>query len=284
VTARTGRATAGAGAGKEAIAQFWDREPCGTRFEGSEAAPRYSREYFEAQEAFRYGREPEIFSFAQFTRYHGQRVLEVGVGAGADFLQWVRAGADAHGIDLTPEGIHHARERLAAYGLRAADLRVADCEALPYADDTFDLVYSWGVVHHTPDTRRAVAEIVRVCRPGGRVKLMIYHRRSLFAFFLWLRWALLAGRPWRSRAWCLAHRLESPGTKAFTRSEAAALLIGLPVSGVRIRTLLTAYDTLIDRGAAARALARVLAAACGRDRAGWFMTIELTKRTSGPSA
>lgn len=262
----------------DAVAEFWDREPCGTGATITGEAPRYSRAYFEAVEAFRYDREPQIFSFAQFTRHHGEKVLEIGVGAGSDFLQWVRAGAQAYGVDLSSESVHHVRERLAVYGVAAADLRVADCEALPYPDDTFDLVYSWGVLHHTLDTRRAIAEAVRVCRPGGRCKIMIYHRYSLFALFLWLRRAVLAGRPWRSFAWCLAHYLESPGTKAFTRREVATVLDGLPVTDVRIETHLTVYDLLVERGPLARTIARALAALCGHDRAGWFMTIRCTKQ------
>ena len=262
----------------DAIAEFWNREPCGTGEAITGGTPRYSRAYFEAVEAFRYAREPQIFSFAQFTRHHGEKVLEIGVGAGSDFLQWIRAGAEAYGVDLSSESVHHVRERLAVYGVTAADVRVADCEALPYPNDMFDLVYSWGVLHHTPDTRRAIAEAVRVCRPGGRCKLMIYHRRSLFAFFLWARWALLLGRPWRSFAWCLAHYLGSPGTKAFTRHEVEAFLDRQPVTNVRIDTHLTVYDTLIERGPLARELARRLAALSGHDRVGWFMTIQFTKR------
>ena len=95
-------------------------------------------------EGFRYQIEPEIFAFAQFTRYRGQRLLEVGIGAGTDFLQWVRAGAKAHGVDLSREAVDHVKHRLQVYGLSAEDVRVADAENLPYEDNTFDVVYSWG--------------------------------------------------------------------------------------------------------------------------------------------
>ena len=132
------------------------------------------------------------------------KVLEVGVGAGTDFLQWVRAGAGTYGVDLTEEAIEHARRRLDVYGLTAKDIRVADAEAPPCGNDTFDVVYSWGVIHHTPDTERALAEIVRVCRPGGRLKVMIYNRHSLLAYRTWVRFALLRGRPGRSLSWVLA--------------------------------------------------------------------------------
>jgi len=260
------------------VFEFWNRRPCGTDFPGNDRFERYSRAYFDALEASRYANEPEVPSFAQFARYHGRKILEVGVGAGTDFLQWVRAGADAHGIDLTPEAIEIVRRRLAVYGLQAAELRTADCEALPHPENSFDLVYSWGVIHHTPSADRALEEIVRVCRPGGTCKLMLYHRHSLVALFLWGRRALLVGKPWRSVAWCISNFMESAGTKAFTPAEVRRMLQGLPVEDIRIRTVLTVYDTLHDRPWPLRAAAKMLAALLGRDRVGWFMTVEFTKQ------
>src|ERR1043166_4190078 len=92
---------------KEQVRDFWNRQSCDTNFA---RAPKFSREYFEQIEAYRYGDQPFIHSFAQFTRYHGKKVLEVGFGAGTDFIQWLRAGAIASGIDLTPGGLDHRSE------------------------------------------------------------------------------------------------------------------------------------------------------------------------------
>jgi SAM-dependent methyltransferase len=207
-------------------------------------------------------------------------VLEVGVGAGTDFLQWVRAGAQAYGVDLTPEAVEHVRQRLAVYGLEAAEVRVADCENLPFENNTFDVVYSWGVLHHTPDTAKSVAEVVRVTRPGGVCKVMLYHRQSLTAFYLWVKWALLRGRPWRTVAWCFANRVESPGTKAFSRREVERMLEHLPVENVRIQPVLTHQDRLAKHNPLARLVGGLLAAGLG-SRAGFYLTIELNKRASG---
>ncbi|MGH9522401.1 MAG: class I SAM-dependent methyltransferase [Terriglobales bacterium] len=198
---------------KLAVRDHWNAQACGTQ---DVRESKFSRAYFDAIEEQRYEIEPYIFSFAQFTRHHGDKVLEVGVGAGTDFVQWVRAGAQAHGVDLTQEAIDHVRHRLQVYGLQACDFQVADCENLPFPDDMFDVVYSWGVIHHTPNTAMAFAEIVRVLRPGGTAKVMIYHRHSLVGLYEWLKWALLKGRPWHSVSWCFDHCVESPGTKAFT--------------------------------------------------------------------
>ncbi len=260
---------------KEQVRDYWNEQPCGTQFAESE---KLTREYFDEIEEHRYRLVPQIFSFAQFTRFRGKKVLEIGTGAGTDFLQWVRAGAEAYGIDATREGVNHVKHRLGVYGLEAEEVRVADCEALPYPDDMFDLVYSYGVIHHTPDTPKALAEIVRVVKPGGSAKVMIYHRRSLLTYFFWVKWALLKGRPWKSPAWCLYYHMESIGTKAYTVREAHELLRGKPVENVNIRPELTCYDRLDRFGAIPRVMARVAAWLLGGDRVGWFLLLEFDKK------
>ncbi len=273
---------------KAAVRAHWEREACGT---GGIDAPAFSREYFEAIEAARYGREPEVFSFAQFTRAHGRKVLEIGVGAGTDFVQWVRAGGECVGVDLTAQALAHTRRRLEIGGLRAAGLVRADAEHLPFPDDHFDLVYSWGVMHHTPDPARAIREALRCLKPGGRGLLMLYHRRSLFAWSWWLRKALLSGRPGQGVAACLADSLESPGTKAYTRREVREMFRGLAVTDLTLATRLTYYDRvgfLPGRWRArpgieklALAAGGVLARFLGEDTVGWFMTIEFLKAKPG---
>jgi ubiquinone/menaquinone biosynthesis C-methylase UbiE len=259
---------------KESVQSFWEAHACGT-----EATDRskFSREYFDEIEEHRYRTEPEIHSFAQFSRARDKDVLEVGVGAGTDFIQWARSGARAHGIDLTQEAIDHARARLGVYGLEAADLRQGDCESLPYGDASFDLVYSWGVIHHTPDTFRALREIVRVTRPGGRVKVMVYNRRSAFVYALWVRHALLAGKPRRSRVWVMHYHMESIGTKAFTRAEIEAVMRELPVRDVSVGTYVTFYDRLDGYPLPLRMAARLLLRLLGERDAGYFLTLEATK-------
>lgn len=260
---------------KNKVRKHWDSQACGTDKSDKE---KFSKTYFDEIENYRYTVEPEIFSFAQFTRHHGQKMLEVGMGAGTDFLQWVRAGTQAHGVDLTPESIQHIEQRLSLYNLKAQEVQVADCENIPYPDNNFDLVYSWGVIHHTPDTPKALAEIVRVMRPGGTGKIMIYNRYSLVAFFLWIRKALFKARPWKSLSWCLYHFMESKGTKAYTRKEAQKMLKKLPVENIQIQTVLTYYDKLGYSNKLFQFCARLLAVICGGNRVGWFMTIKFTKK------
>lgn len=260
---------------KEQVKNYWDKGSCGTELTQQK---KFSQAYFEEIEQQRYKIEPEIFSFAQFTRFHGKKVLEVGVGAGTDFLQWVRAGAQAHGIDLTHEAIDNVSQRLALYGLQASDLRVADAESLPYSDGYFDGVYSWGVIHHSPDMEQCLREIIRVTRPGGTIKVMVYNRRSLFAFYRYLLAGLCKGKPFQSISRVLFHHQESPGTKAYTKKEIKKMLARYPVSIAHLKATVTNHDLLYYKAKPFKWLAYVAACMCGINNVGWFMTIELTKK------
>ena len=256
------------------VRNYWGKKPCGT---GITKSRKFSRKYFDEIEAHRYSVEPEIFSFAQFTRFQGCKVLEVGVGAGTDFIQWVRAGACAYGLDLTEEGVEHVKKALEVYGLKAKDIKVADAENIPYPDNLFDLVYSWGVIHHTPNTIKALEEIIRVTRPGGKCKIMVYNRHSLAALYKYLLWGVLKGRPFRSISWLLAHQQESIGTKAFTIAEVKSILFQYPVERVEIQAPVTKHDLFYGQSFLFRIPAYILAYLLGFHRVGWFMTIEFEK-------
>ena len=203
---------------KRSVQRHWEQEPCGTR--GVDPAGR--RAYFASIEQHRYAVEPHIPAFADFGSARGQAVLEIGVGAGTDHVNWLRAGARAVGIDLTTNGVSLTRERAELEGLRA-NVFVADAEALPFRSNVFDIVYSYGVLHHTPDTVRAVEEVHRTLKPGGVARVMIYHRPSVVGLLLWLYYCAGRLQPWRSPTWAVFHHLESPGTKTFTLDEARRL-------------------------------------------------------------
>lgn len=264
---------------KEQVKAYWNKASCGT---DSTRQSKHTLAYFEEIEKHRYTAEADIFSFAQFTRFYGKKVLEVGVGAGTDFVQWVRAGAQAYGVDLTQEAIDNVSERLRVYGLQAADLRVADAEALPYPAEFFDCVYSWGVIHHSPDTEQCLREIIRVAKPGGTVKVMVYNRRSLFAFYRYLLAGLFKGKPFQSISHVLYYHQESPGTKAYTRKEIKKMLAHYPLESVQLQARVTQHDLLYYKAKPFRWLAYVAACVCGMKRCGWFMTIELIKQGEAP--
>jgi SAM-dependent methyltransferase len=221
---------------KGAVRDYWNAAPCGSSLATAEPG---SKEFFKQVEEARYRLEPFIPCFAQFERWRGKRVLEVGVGLGTDFVRFGRAGAKLSGVDLTEASIDLVRRRLDLEGLRA-NLQVADAEALPFADESFDLVYSWGVLHHTPDPEKALSEVRRVLGPRREARVMLYSRRSWVALGVRLRYAVLLGRPWRQSASLLAEHVESPGTKAYTQPELERLFSAF--NRVSYTRFLTPYD------------------------------------------
>jgi len=159
---------------KERVRAFWQEHPCGTKFADAEiGTPRF----FELVEAHRYAKEWHIPKAAGFLNARGLKVLEIGCGLGTDGVQFAKAGADYTGIDLTEAAVELAQRNFAFQGL-SGEFRTADAEDLDFPDESFDLVYSHGVLHHTPDTGRAVREIHRVLRQRGRAVVMLYHRNS----------------------------------------------------------------------------------------------------------
>ncbi|MEA2173247.1 MAG: hypothetical protein QOD00_839 [Blastocatellia bacterium] len=159
---------------KERVRAFWQANPCGTKF--TDAAPG-TRLFYERVEEHRYAKEWHIPAAAGFDSARDLRVLEVGCGLGTDGAQFARAGADYTGVDLTEAAIELARTRFELFDLPGT-FRTADAESLDFPSESFDLVYSHGVLHHTPDTERAVREVHRVLRKGGRAVVMLYHRDS----------------------------------------------------------------------------------------------------------
>ena len=166
---------------KQRAREQWSKDPAGAVYGKQHEVG--TREFFDEVERHRYQEYapwmPEVMGFDQFA---GKRLLEVGCGMGTDLLQFARSGAKVTGVDLTPRSIEISRRHLSLYGERG-DFANADCERLPFADESFDVVYSNGVLHHTPDTAGAVREIHRVLRPGGLARVMLYDRGS------WAYWS-----------------------------------------------------------------------------------------------
>jgi SAM-dependent methyltransferase len=204
---------------KQLVRDFWEEASCGEALHLTAA----TKEGYLREADARYLHEPYIRSFADFERAKNKKVLEIGVGLGADHQQFAQSGAILWGIDLTQRAIEHTRKRIALFGLRS-HLQVMDAEQLTFEDDFFDMVYSWGVLMVTPDTPRAISEVYRVLKPGGIAKVMIYHKYSFVGYMLWLRYALLRLRPFTSLNRIYDRYLESPGMKAYSVSEAQKLL------------------------------------------------------------
>ncbi len=215
---------------KDAVRDFWNESACGEVYAGGEGL----QVRLENQARARYELEPEIRRFADYPAGAGKDVLEIGVGMGADHLEWAKVHPRSlAGIDLTERAVQFTSERLRLNGY-SSELRVSDAENLPFPDESFDIVYSYGVLHHSPDTPRAIREVHRVLRTGGTAKIMIYHARSIVGFMLWFRYGFLKLRPFRPLRDIYGQHLESPGTKAFTLPEARAMLGLFSRSDIRV--------------------------------------------------
>jgi ubiquinone/menaquinone biosynthesis C-methylase UbiE len=162
---------------KQRAQKQWGNDPAGAVY-GREYEFG-SREFFEEVERHRYhDYAPWMPEVMGFNEHAGERLIEIGCGMGTDLLQFARGGAICTGVDLTSRSIEISRHRFKLYGMPGTFL-IADGEKLPFPDNSFDVVYSNGVLHHTPDTAGAVQEIHRVLRPEGIAKVMLYYRHSL---------------------------------------------------------------------------------------------------------
>ena len=178
---------------KERAREQWTHDPAGAVYGREHEFG--TREFFDTVERHRYTEYapwmPRVMGFSEFA---GKRLLEVGCGMGTDLLQFARGGAKVTGVDLTPRSLEISRHHLKLYAERA-EFAVTDAEKLPFTDESFDVVYSNGVLHHTPDTAGAVREIHRVLRPDGLARVMLYHRHSWnYWFEIILHRGLLRGR------------------------------------------------------------------------------------------
>jgi SAM-dependent methyltransferase len=228
---------------KRLAQEQWGNNPCGAHI-----ARDYefgTREYFDAIEEYRYrDYAPWMKEAIGFDLFRGKRVLEVGCGTGTDLLQFARGGAQVTGIDLTPRSVEIARRRFEVYGL-SGEFAIGDAEDLAFPDESFDAVYSFGVLHHTPDTERATGEIRRVLRPGGRAIAMFYNRASLYYWggLIFKRGVFKGELIGSTPAQIMSRYVEytetggRPLVKAYTRREARHLFRGFSDCRIRVNQL-----------------------------------------------
>jgi 2-polyprenyl-3-methyl-5-hydroxy-6-metoxy-1,4-benzoquinol methylase len=207
------------------VKEYWDRRPCNVRHS---TQPVGTKRYFDEVEARKYFVEPHIPGFAEFERWRGKKVLEIGCGIGTDTINFARHGAQVTCVDLSERSLEIARQRAVVYGVEdqvqfyrgnAEDLSTF----LPV--NTYDLIYSFGVVHHTPHPERVMEQLRHYAGPGTKVKIMVYHRRS------WkVAWILAGegrGQFWKLRE-LVARNSEAqsgcPITYIYTRTQGRELL------------------------------------------------------------
>lgn len=215
-----------------AVREFWNRRPCNIRHSAQTVG---SREYFDEVEARKYFVEPHIPQFAQFEKWQGKRVLEIGCGIGTDTVNFARAGAHVTAVDLSETSIEIARQRVGLYGLSNVRFYCGNAEELSsfLPVEPFDLVYSFGVIHHTPNPCRIIEQLRKYSMPGTTLKVMVYHRYS------WKACEILF-REGRGAFWKLPELLQryseaqtgSPVTYTYTRRSVRNLLRGFKVDSV----------------------------------------------------
>lgn len=235
--------------GKLRARRTWGSSPTGwTSAKGFEPG---TREFFERALKFRSEYEqPWLPDVVPFHAMLNKRVLEIGFGPGYDALTFMQNGAIYSGVDITPENIERTRKHLGFYGL-TPDVREGDAEALPFPDETFDVVYSNGVLHHVPSVPKAFSEAARVLKPGGELYVLLYHRNSVF-YRLGLPWTWLieSVRGKRESFRDRVRRIEAnaagetPIVNVYSRQEAVALASNAGLRVLSVATRKVTYEDL----------------------------------------
>lgn len=207
------------------VRSYWNARPCNIRHSDKTVG---SKEYFNEVEWRKYFVEPHIPAFADFEKWRGKRVLEVGCGIGTDTINFARHGAVVTAVDLSDKSLEVARQRAQAFGL-GDRIRFFQANAERLSDSVpvegYDLVYSFGVIHHTPHPDRALEEVRKYLSPGGTLKIMVYHRRSWKV--LWIGLTYGRGRFWRLPELVAAYseaQTGCPVTYTYTRRQGRELL------------------------------------------------------------
>jgi ubiquinone/menaquinone biosynthesis C-methylase UbiE len=178
------------------VRDYWNRRPCNIRHSTAEIG---TKEYFDQVEERKYFVEPHIPAFAEFSRWGGKKVLEIGCGIGTDTINFARNGAEVTAVDLSGESIKLAKKRAEIYGLEN-QINFYEANAENLADfipaQKYDLVYSFGVIHHSPYPEKIIKQIKEnFIKPDGTLKLMVYNRSSWKV--LWILLTYGKGQFWK---------------------------------------------------------------------------------------
>lgn len=215
--------------------QYWNARPCNIRHSPREVG---TREYFDDVERRKYFVEPHIPAFAQFERWKGKRVLEVGCGIGTDTVNFARAGAYVTAVDLSDHSLAVARQRAVVFGLEdRITFYQADAERLSEVVpvETYDLVYSFGVIHHTPHPQNAIRLVRRYMDRSSVFKMMVYHRHSWKV--LWILAKYGKGAFWRLDELVARHSEAQTGcpiTYSYSRASVRDALPGFTVEMAKV--------------------------------------------------
>ena len=209
----------------DSVRGYWDRRPCNLRHSPQAVG---TREYFDEVEARKYFVEPHIPRFAEFDRWRGKKVLEIGCGIGTDTINFARAGAQVTAVDLSEKSQALAKQRAQVFGVQdRIRFYAGNAEQLStfVPVEPYDLVYSFGVIHHTPQPERVMEQLRPYVHPGSTVKVMVYHRHSWKV--LWILLTYGKGQFWRLPELVATYSEAETGcpvTYAYTPGEARELV------------------------------------------------------------
>jgi ubiquinone/menaquinone biosynthesis C-methylase UbiE len=216
----------------ENVIDYWNARPCNIRHSDKEIG---TLEYFEEVEKRKYFVEPHIPQFADFPNWNGKKVLEIGCGIGTDTVNFARNGAILTSVDISENSLKLAKDRIKTYGLDA-NLQWANAENLSshIPPETYDLVYSFGVLHHTPNPSAAFLECKKFMDKNSELRLMVYHKGAFKVFQILEQYNF----DYANAEHLIAKHSEAqtgcPVTFSYTPSEITDLLDGLGFSVIEV--------------------------------------------------
>lgn len=226
----------------QTVQRYWNDRPCNIRHS---TKPVGSKAYFDEVEARKHFVEPHIPGFAQFEQWQGKKVMEIGCGIGTAMINFARSGAQVTAIDLSDKSLELAKQRVEVYGLGdrvtfyAANAEELD-QVIPPAP--YDLIYSFGVIHHTPHPERVIEQMRHYTQPGSTIKIMVYYRYSWKV--LWILLTYGRGQFWRINELVARHSEAQQGcpiTYVYSRQEARDLLQGFEILDMQVEHIFPYY-------------------------------------------
>lgn len=214
------------------VKQFWDRRPCNIRHS---TEPVGTKKYFDEVERRKYFVEPHIPEFAQFERWRGKKVLEIGCGIGTDSINFARAGAELTCVELSTESLNICKKRFGVFGLKARFYQ-GNAEKLSsfLPVEQYDLIYSFGVIHHTPEPRRVIEEIKKYCHNSTELRIMLYSKICWKVLWIVLKYG--KGAFWKTNELVRSYseaQTGCPVTYTYTYGEIKRLLSPFVVTEIR---------------------------------------------------
>jgi SAM-dependent methyltransferase len=214
------------------VKEYWDRRPCNIRHSPK---PIGTRDYFDEVESRKYFVEPHIPAFADFPRWRGKDVLEIGCGIGTDSVNFTRNGANLTIVELSSESLAITKKRLELEHLRASLINgnAEELDELLPPGKKFDLIYSFGVIHHTPHPERVVKAISQRLKPDGELRIMVYARHSWKVLWIYARYGWREPWNWRKLVGKYSEaQIGSPVSYVYSGSEARNLLSEFQIESI----------------------------------------------------